>query len=382
MDHRKQMRIFDDIGRNDLTPRRNAEASWSFLNRSATPAAERVRVLLENLLSEYPDQHADELVARLRSDDFEAAYFELLLHAVILRHGATIQVHAAEASGNDRRPDFLAAFPSGQKVIFEAVTCKDISAVDEATEAEWDRLYDQINSLQTDFLIATGVLPSTPADNPPPARRVLPFLARELANLDAQTERDRLEADQARYAASLPTSLFCDEGITLEFQFIPRTESRRGTSEAIGIYPMKSRWGTSSRAMATGVGDKATRYGEVQFPYVIVVNSLSPWGYGVEDEVDALFGSSRREVTGALLRTDGVPQNTRVSGVVIGTVWLELARARMRLYDNPYARRPLDGIPWRLDRMRGGASDNELEEGEGIREILEISSEWPHWRFE
>ena len=371
------MRIFDNIDRNDFTLGLNAESSWSFFNRSDAPGARRVRALLEKLLDEYPEPLKSELVARFRSDEFEEAYFELVLHSLLHRHGASVEIHSATASANANRPDFLASFPDGQKVVFEAVIAKDKSARAEASETSWAQLYDQINMLQSDFFIEIELPSLEVLDRPPAPRRVLTFLRRELAKLDARTERERLEADSTRYFQYLPKARFHDKGMAIDFEFIPKSEALRGSTRSIGFYPASSRMGGSAQAIKSAIDSKATKYGEVKLPYVVIVNSLSPWDHGLEDHKEALLGRPVVGSGGAFVREDGTPQNTRVSAVVIGTVWLHLGRARLTLYENPSAQRPACVFPWRLDRRVLAGSKKGLQIGQSIGELLGLPEDWP-----
>ena len=371
------MRMFDDNERVAFNAYQHGESLWTFLNRSNLSAAEEMRNFMEDLLSEYPESGKGELIARLRSDEFDGAYFELLLHALLLRHGAQVKIHSNESSGNSTRPDFLATFPSGSVAIFEAVVSKDISARDEASEAGWSQLFHEIDQMPSGYYIGID-LPSTKMpDRPPASRRVLAFLKRELAKLDTRAKENLLVANSARDNVTFPTSIFKDGDIIINFTFLPRDNTQRGRSGSIGIYPSKSRGGGSSRAIKTAVEAKASKYGDVEVPYVVVVNSLSQWLVDTDDEVEALFGNPQIGQGGALLRSDGFPQNTRVSGVAIGCVSWRPGIARLRLYENPSAQQFCGEIPWRLDRMRHDGSANVLQSGESIGQILDLPTEWP-----
>lgn len=371
------MRVFDVVERDDMSPYNHGESLWMFLNRSGLSAAETARDFIESLLSEYPAQEKDELVARLRSEEFEGAYFELLLHALLIRHGAHVRIHSIESSGNSRRADFLATFPGGQTAILEAVVSKDMSASEEAAEAGWSQLFHAIDQIPSRFYIGME-FPTTRAPKRPPAtRRVLAFLKRKLARLDDLEDQGLLEGDSVRDKKTLLTSIFRDGDITIEFAFLPRNHTQQGIGGSIGIYPSKSRWGGSSRAIKTAVEGKASKYGDLKHPYIVVVNSLSNWIVTTGDEIEALFGGPEADHGGALIRRDGTSRNTQVSGVVIGSVLWRPGSARLRLYENPHARRPCSALPWRLDRVHRDGSASVLESGESMGQILGLPTEWP-----
>ena len=142
---------------------------------------------IDRWLDEYPVRQREELKRRLQSPERVSALFELKLHALLLCHGATVEVHPSDASINRNRPDFLASFPNGQTVVFEAVTVNESDA-----GAAWTQLCNHINSLPSDFHINI-VRHLTPLNNRPPPRRVKVFLKRELGKLDVRTARWQLE---------------------------------------------------------------------------------------------------------------------------------------------------------------------------------------------
>ena len=371
------MRMFDAFDRDDLSPYRFGESLWTFLNRSGLSAAETARTFMGNLLDEYPAKERDELIARLRSEEFEGAYFELLLHALLIRHSADVRVHSSESSGNSRRPDFLATFPGGQTAIFEAVLSKDMSSSEEAVEAGWFQFFHEINQIPSRFYIGIEMSPNRTPERPPAPRKVRAFLNRKLALLDELEKQNLLEVKIDRDRGVFPTCTFKDGDIAIEFTFLPRDHTQRGIGGSIGIYPTKSKSGRSSSAINTAVEAKASKYGDLKHPYIVVVNSLSQWLVTPTDEIEALFGGPEVDHGGALLRRDGTSHNRQVSGVIIGSVLWRPGSARLRLYENPHAQRPCSAIPWRLDRVQRNGSANVLKSGESVGQILGLPAEWP-----
>jgi hypothetical protein len=76
----------------------------------------------------------------------------------------------------------------------------------------------------------------------------------------------------------------------------------------------------TKETIRTAVQQKAGRYGELVFPYIIAVNVLSDF-VDRTDEVKALFGDEQwpgePRVANGVWRAIAGPQNTRVSGVAI-----------------------------------------------------------------
>ena len=371
------MRVFDEIDPASDSVYRFGESLWTFANRSSSPAAKEVRLLVTSLLEGFPEPSKDELIKRLKSDEFEGAYFELIFHAVLRRHGAEVQIHSSKSSGNTNRPDFLAKFPNGQVAIFEAVVSRDMPKTERSAEAAWSQLFHRIDKIPSRYHIGLSLASASLPTRTPAPRRVVAFLQRRLEELDDLAKQDPLEDERDREARLRNTGRFIDDEITIDFSFILKENSRKPSEGSLGALPLKSRSGGSSKAIKKAVERKAGKYGDPKHPYIVVVNSLSPWVVTPDHEIEALFGGPHVEHGGALLRQDRTARNTLVSGVAIGSVLWRPGGARLRLYENPHAQRPCSAIPWRLDRMDRDGSTNVLESGESVGQILGLPAEWP-----
>jgi hypothetical protein len=103
------MNLFENILRTDCGPATPTEDTFSFLNRSAWPASEAVRNLLESFFGRYPSSESAELKCKFRAQ-FESAFFELFLHELLLRLGCEVS-YIPISMGQTTKPDFLARFP-------------------------------------------------------------------------------------------------------------------------------------------------------------------------------------------------------------------------------------------------------------------------------
>ena len=108
---------------------------------------------LQAWLDDYPSPERHELERRLASRERVAALFELLLHAILKRHGAQVAVHPTSVSKTANRPDFLAVFPDGHEVVVEATTVNELSMKEVSTSNAWTVLLNHINSVDSDFWI-------------------------------------------------------------------------------------------------------------------------------------------------------------------------------------------------------------------------------------
>ena len=117
----QSLQLFDQFVRTDHRPAYKAEPDYEFLNRSAWPAYENIREVLERWFASYPAGHKDDLHARFRERDHNhaAAYFELCLYQVMSRLGLSLGVHPIPKSGKGR-PDFAIAGAKGSRCYLEA----------------------------------------------------------------------------------------------------------------------------------------------------------------------------------------------------------------------------------------------------------------------
>ena len=103
------MNLFENILRTDCGPATHTEDTFSFLNRSAWPASEAVRNLLESFFGRYPSSESAELKCKFRAQ-FESAFFELFLHELLLRLGCEVVVHP-NLHGTDNKTRFPRTSP-------------------------------------------------------------------------------------------------------------------------------------------------------------------------------------------------------------------------------------------------------------------------------
>ena len=119
------MGAFDDSMREDSRPPRPKEGAYAYLNRSALPEADQARREIDGWLARYPAEHAGQLLLRLQSplgQQHEAAFFELLLHQVLLSLGHRIAAIEPKLLHTWKSPDFLVESPAGERFFLEGVS--------------------------------------------------------------------------------------------------------------------------------------------------------------------------------------------------------------------------------------------------------------------
>jgi hypothetical protein len=311
-----------------------------------------------------------------------------MLHQVLVQCGYYVDVEPPLA---DRltSPDFFARRAEAS-IYLEATVATDLPDEERRRESARSRVYDMINAVDSpDFFIRVVKveIPSGAADAPP--RRVRAWLKQQLA------ERDWNEANtlyRTSHLDALPTHDFEDIGVKIRISFIPRSEAKRGQPglRPIGLYPVVSRIGDVVTPLQSSLKSKSTKYGRLDAPFVIAVNSTSEWGtevYEIEqalfgyEEVHVIDGGSHRLVrTGTgFFRPDGRSVNERVSAVLVGSVWpSSLDNVSLTLYHNPWAEKPLsrESLPFPQKLL----VDNRFERipGQKLNQILGLPTGWPN----
>ena len=124
-----------------------AESTYLYLAGSERRSMVSCRDLLETWFARYPIQDQDNLRSLFRYD-FDAAFFELLMHELLLRLDGEVHVHPDLGTGLSTRPDFLVLPADESPYVVEVTVANDES--DE--EAGVRRVRDEHNCAGRDRL--------------------------------------------------------------------------------------------------------------------------------------------------------------------------------------------------------------------------------------
>lgn len=390
------MNIFDDIQRFDHEPTRYSEPTFTFMNRTVRSGFEAVRKKMEGWFSRYPQSEQPELRERLRStinSQHRSAFFELLLHELLLVLGCQITLHP-EVPGTRAAPDFLVVTTEGSKFYLEAALVTNESGDEAAAQARINVVYDVLDRKVDSSNFFLWVHVEGAPDSPPPANKIASFLNGRLVELDPDVVTELYELGGWD---AIPPWRFDHDGWVVGFQPIPKKPEARNREGArpIGAQDTGVHRVDYRTPIRDSINKKAGRYGDLDLPYVIAVNVLEHI-----DEIDieeALFGkeeftvifsqSSPMEILGtrASRKPDGVwtsyggPRNTRVSAILLAaniSPWA-LSSENVRLYHNHRAQRPYSSVLTRLPQAV--VEDNRIKKiaGESIGTILGLPPLWP-----
>jgi hypothetical protein len=381
------MQLFDEIERTDAGPASHGEDSYHYYNRSARLGVVRIRELLQSWFGRYPETEQEELAARFRSD-FDSAFFELFLHELLLRLGLEVVPHPSLDNQVATRPDF--GFRGETSAAYlEARVARDEADEDRNKRKVLGTIYDQINGLPIPDYFLRIVDLELISGNQPSVRR----LGRELVTWLDTLDYGALLRRQPNLESldELPTWTYADEAVRVEISASPVSESRRGASDhrPIGIYPFESRWGGSEASLRRALERKGTKFGRLDSPFIIAVNSLSSWGFDRIDHMQALFGTEQilverdapepqmvRAPNGFWYGPNG-SQHTRVSGVLFCQVgpW-NVHSANLRLYHNPWAQYVYEGELTRLPQAIPREGQITWSDGIDLGDLFGLSPEW------
>ena len=383
--------VFDDIDRTTSGAASRITSAFNYLNTSNRAEAERVRVLVNDLIQRYPETHRDELKHRLRSVDnitHVSAFFELALHELLLRAGCTIIAVEPTIPGTSKKPDFLVEAPTGEQFYMEATLATGRSAANVAAQNRLNHALEIIDSMGSPEYFLDLSITGMPTENIA-ASKLRRLLRRWLERLNYDDVVVAWEQNAA------PSFEYEKHGVTFQIRPYPRNGTRGDSTErAIGVQSLEPLVGSPGGAIYEAVKGKAGRYGNLPLPYIIAVNAMG--NYMREDHaLDALFGSpavelyqdangpQHREIRnpdGAWMGPAG-PQYTRVSAV-LSTERVDpwhIGTRRARLILNPWAAKPAQFLDLEIDRREVNLTDDRLitSNGRSLQEILELPETWP-----
>ena len=379
--------LFENKAREGTQGKLRTEREFEYLDRSARIEASRIRDLLNDWFTHFPQGGRADLEARLKSTDdtnHRGAFWELMLHHWLLLMQCQDLIVHPPITGRNQSPDFHGTLPDGTEFYLEATLATGRPNETQGSIRREREILDTIDRMQVDDFLLIVHRSGLPTQNVS-QNQVRGEIGRWLNGLDYEEV-----VRQVEQPGSLgPRQEFQYQGLTLEIEAQPRHRERRGLGRrTIGMASLRIPTNPAS-SIRTAIQNKATKYGTLNKPYIIAVNAL---GNLVRDNhyFDAVFGEEneflvdratghatiRRSGNGAL-RRNGRPVNTRVSAVIFGhdlSPW-RLGQRNLKIIHNPWASHPLpdnafDMPSWREGALRFGESAN-------FQELLGIWTDWP-----
>jgi hypothetical protein len=258
------MLLFSAIERSDASAQRNSEPMFDFYDRAARPMFAEYRSIVEGWLAEMGTTDAVELAAQMRSPDdekYESGLIELVMHASFIRLGYKVEVHPALA-GNQNRPDFLLKNADGAPLAYIEVTTINPPRADVSDERREAPIRDRLNQVELpeDMRLSYDV---------EEAGSTSPSLGRLVAQVEIWARR---EAETAR-AGNEVQKVFTAGEWKIRLCLLRGFRARRGGRKVAWFMNRVISIGLDdpAKALMSALKRKATRYGTLPLPYVIVV---------------------------------------------------------------------------------------------------------------
>ena len=266
--------LFDNIIRQDQSPRGRAESLFSFLNRSPRQSLLEIRNLLEAWFFHYPLEHQGDLKVRFCTDDdlnHQSAFFELYMHQLLLKMDYEVDIHP-EIKEVSKHPEFL-VFQKGKPVFYLECTLAVGPKEDVAAKKRERIVYETLDKTHSpNFFLEIKIIKYS--KTPPSGAKWRRILEAKLSELDP----DELQIED-KELDSLPKWTLKDKGWEVDFIPIPKSDEARGKPgiRPVGITWFGPLWVKDHIHIRNSINEKSTKYGDLDLPYIIAVNVCPFW---------------------------------------------------------------------------------------------------------
>ena len=387
--------LFSSYDRTDHAPAWSSDNQYSFLDRSARPAAAAVRHLLDRWTSELSPEERRRLISRLRSE-FDSTFHELWLQQILRALFDDVHAHP-RLPHTSRTPDFAVTRGGRVACYIEAKVFTELAQKEAAEDAMYGVLFDAINRMDMpEFFVSLRDLRND-SGKQPSSNRLTKFIRECAETVDSRQARRRIEAGE-----SLGDDLSWNyddplAGFRCRVHLFPCADSAVGGGHRpIASGRSKGRWGNSATNIRASLEEKAKRYDRklLAAPYLIALNSMSPWD-SPSDYADALYGDVEDKMivnveTGDLLRREVIrrrnglwisengPQYREVSAILYSRAFpWNLGNAPLVLYINPWALQPLPQQLLIFPRAELVERELTMSSGATTGELLNLDVAWP-----
>lgn len=378
------MPLFPKVARTRLQPCRRGEKLFDFYNECARPGYDEFRLYMNLWLSEIPDAHRSELIARMRAGDreFQSGSIEIFVHAAFRRLGCDIEVHPVVENTN-KRPDF-GILDEGRISAYVEVTTVNPPAAEAAEKNREALIYNAIDRVRLPPGCLLGYdLVKVGSSSP------------SLGTLVRSIEEWAKENSEAAKQAAV-TCRFSVDDWEVELDLLGGG-SKEKYDHSIGVASGGVGWIAPHFDLRRALDLKSRKYGRLQVPYLTVVADAKGQLFGAESTRSALTEAVLGDEVIQFLEGDAAikltranngfwcgreaPRNTHVSGVMlfpdIGLWGLRSDNLQPVLAINPWAECPLPEALKVFHRFEAEGDKWIYKEGQNIGDILDLPAIWP-----
>ncbi len=374
----------DDLPRSDMAPKSYSEPEFSYVNRSAREPAVAIRGALEEWFSLLPESELETFKTRMESET-DSALLELTVHELLTRQGFMIEIHPQVGTRN-KKPDFRATLEE-LSMIVEAKVVTDTSKEEEGKANLLNSVMDALNSIENPNFMFSLSIEGEPLKQPS-LWKIKRWIAKTLKPLSPEVVMGYYEengfGDRFKFEMEI-------DGLLIGIRPIPVHPDARGKKgrRAVGTSIGEAKFVQTDRSISTALREKASRYGVLEDPFLVVLNIIGDAFPSLDDAELGIFGQELEDTipcegklfgrSGALLEGSG-PTNRQVSGILVVfrmNAW-NLPSVDSHLFFNPWAVRPLPldlfaGIP----RTYFTENVRIRKVGRSFGSLLGLPEEWP-----
>jgi hypothetical protein len=380
----KPNKIFEDKARTDLNFKNHLDDLFDFYDRSAKPEFAKLRDTINEWYEDYPDSEKAELKSRFKKT-FSPAFFELFIYRLFTSLGFTLTPHP-KIEGTDKAPDFLAEKDSISFYI-EAKEVTDTSEAEASSNKNINAIYDALSKLiiPNYWLFIEKI--EIKSVQQPSGKKITEYLKRQLPNYISSIAAANIELADWAYIEPL---VIDRNDIELVVRLFPKSSEHSSdeSTPTIGGIPGSSGWGYSEEGMIrNAVHKKASRYGELDKPYIICINAFNRFGITTTGVENALLGSlvnpwpsnfndagvQQERAKNGIFYSESRLAKTRVSGILVTNVFpSNIDVAPHWLAKHPCGKMELDFSHLKLSHQEFDGTYWHFVHGQSIGNILKL----------
>lgn len=343
--------LFDDILRTNDQPSNHNVNEYDYMNKSSRDIIVQARENLSIWFRDYPKEEKKELKMRFKKD-FASAFFELYLYTSFKKQGFSIQIHPAVPNSN-KKPDFLISKDT-LEIYLEAKTVSNKSEKEKAEERKINQLFDEISKSNFNNTILLLEELKLKNNKQPSASKIKKEIISHISSFDLEDISRKFESGEI---SNPPKIIIDNEDIFLEIGLfsIKNDKNNLDKNRPIGSYPFKT-LESGEEILKKSVNKKAKRYGELDKPFIVCLNTLDYETSNTFSIYNAVWGSEaitysldpKNRNHRRIRKPDGIFYNKRprlknLSGILITNVNpYNLNIVEQFLFKHPFSENELD----------------------------------------
>lgn len=279
-------KLFEDKERKDMTPPTNQETSMEYFERYGSEEAEKRRQLLNSWFLNYPEAYQEKLRSDFRTH-FSNALYEVFIHELFIKQGFKMEIHP-NIPDSTNHPDFLAS-KDGIEFYVEATVASELTQDERAIENKTNVVNDAINRINSPYFLISLFEHRFKTGKQPNGKAIVSFFEKEISKYSVEEILENRKADSDDWIRVK----FDNEDILITISLIPKPKELIGKKNIrpIGMHIGEVEFGGGpERSISNSIEKKAKRYGKLDKPLIVCVNTENSVAITEHAVFDILFG--------------------------------------------------------------------------------------------